>query len=74
MIPLAPLILLSAVIAPASRADTCPQITSCSPEAQGADSCCVPNPGGLFVFRQRFEPDVDGDLGRWGIDGLEVLK
>ncbi|WVQ80646.1 hypothetical protein IAT38_002751 [Cryptococcus sp. DSM 104549] len=47
------------------------QELSCSSEA--TDPCRTPMPGGLFVFRQRFEPDVDGDTGSWGLDGLEVL-
>ncbi|WRT66377.1 uncharacterized protein IL334_003332 [Kwoniella shivajii] len=47
------------------------QELSCS--SDNADPCSVPSPGGLFVFRQRFEPDVGSDFGSWGIDGLEVL-
>lgn len=54
----------------------CPPIQSCSKVAlkKGSDPCCVPSPSGLFVFRQRFEPDVGGDMGSWGIDGLDVLE
>ncbi|WVN88232.1 uncharacterized protein L203_103433 [Cryptococcus depauperatus CBS 7841] len=44
---------------------------SCSQDV--TDPCLGPTPGGLFVFRQRFEPDVGGDHGSWGIEGLEVL-
>lgn len=53
----------------------CTKIQSCSKEAakSDVDPCCVASPAGLFVFRQRFEPDVGGDMGSWGIDGLEVL-
>lgn len=48
---------------------------SCSSEiSRSADPCCVPHPAGLFIFRQRFEPDVESDGGRWGIDGLDVLE
>nr|XP_019010968.1 uncharacterized protein I206_04273 [Kwoniella pini CBS 10737]OCF49749.1 hypothetical protein I206_04273 [Kwoniella pini CBS 10737] len=47
------------------------QELSCS--TTNLDPCSVPSPGGLFVFRQRFEPDVGSDHGSWGIDGLEVL-
>ncbi|KAK8864410.1 hypothetical protein IAR55_001658 [Kwoniella newhampshirensis] len=61
---LAPFLLLPALFVNA-------QELSCSPEA--SDSCQVPHPGGLFVFRQRFEPDVGSDHGSWGIDGLDVL-
>nr|XP_019046330.1 hypothetical protein I302_05074 [Kwoniella bestiolae CBS 10118]OCF25260.1 hypothetical protein I302_05074 [Kwoniella bestiolae CBS 10118] len=50
---------------------TSAQELSCS--SSGSDPCSVPSPGGLFVFRQRFEPDTGGDYGSWGIDGLEVL-
>jgi ribonuclease T2 len=51
-------------------------VRSCSPESFGdnVDPCLVPSPAGLLVFRQRFEPDVGGDMGSWGIDGLEVLE
>lgn len=45
---------------------------SCSPDARGADACCVPS-AGLFVFRQRFDPN-SGDFGAWGIEGLDVLE
>ncbi|WWC89319.1 uncharacterized protein L201_004240 [Kwoniella dendrophila CBS 6074] len=47
------------------------QELSCS--SANFDPCSVPSPGGLFVFRQRFEPDVGSDYGSWGIDELEVL-
>ena len=55
-------------------ANGCPDVRSCSQESQDVDSCCSPKPGGLFVFRQRFEPDVGPEMGSWGIDGLEVLE
>lgn len=45
---------------------------SCTPEARGADACCVPS-AGRFVFRQRFDPDA-GDDGAWGIEALDVLE
>ena len=54
-------------------APDCPSVLSCSPGALKADACCVPTRG-LLVFRQRFEPDVGDDDGRWGVDGLEVLE
>nr|XP_018263064.1 uncharacterized protein I303_04555 [Kwoniella dejecticola CBS 10117]OBR85222.1 hypothetical protein I303_04555 [Kwoniella dejecticola CBS 10117] len=49
------------------------QEISCSTANTRPDPCSIPSPGGLFVFRQRFEPDVGSDSGSWGIDGLEVL-
>lgn len=68
---------LAGVAALASQvsATECPSqaVASCSDEASTVDSCCVSRPGGLFLFRQRFEAD-EGDEGRWGIDGLDVLK
>lgn len=49
---------------------TCSKSTlSCSNE--GTDSCCSPYPGGVFLFKQRFEADLE-DPGSWGIDGLDV--
>ena len=58
------------------RADECADYVSCSPEASSdePDGCCVPTPGGLFLFRQRFEAEVGGDAGSWGIDGIDVLE
>ncbi|WVQ72611.1 hypothetical protein IAR50_002169 [Cryptococcus sp. DSM 104548] len=47
------------------------QELSCSSSL--ADPCLSPSPGGLFVFRQRHEPDTGGEFGSWGIDGIEVL-
>lgn len=60
----------------AAAAASCNDVLSCSPEALkgGTSACCVPTPAGLFVFRQRFEPDIGGDMGSWGIDGLDVLE
>lgn len=55
-------------------ADNCPSVLSCSKGAKTSDPCCVPSPGGLIIFRQRFEPDVGGDMGSWGIDGVDVLE
>lgn len=49
------------------------QELSCPSSKVNIDPCLSPSPGGLFVFRQRFEPDVGGDSGSWGIDGLEIL-
>ncbi|OXG41765.1 hypothetical protein C359_03181 [Cryptococcus neoformans Bt120] len=46
---------------------------SCSSSKVNIDPCLSPSPGGLFVFRQRFDPDAGGDSGNWNIDGLEVL-
>lgn len=65
----------AAVLVGRVSAVDCPveAVSSCTDKATELDSCCVPRPGGLFVFRQRFEPD-EGDEGRWGIDGLDVLK
>jgi ribonuclease T2 len=70
------LLLLPALASAAAVADGCPDpsLTSCSPGASSADACCVPNPGGLVLFSQRFEPDVGGDMGSWGIDALEVIE
>ena len=65
--------LLAFSLALAAVARECPQVKSCSGESKGADPCCSPS-AGLFVFRQRFEPDGEGDMGTWGIDGLEVLE
>ncbi|KIR77274.1 hypothetical protein I305_01161 [Cryptococcus gattii E566] len=49
------------------------QELSCPSSKVNIDPCLSPSPGGLFVFRQRFEPDVGGDFGSWSIDGLEIL-
>lgn len=67
-------ILLTLGLAVSAAAKECPEVQSCSSDAKNADSCCSPTPGGLFVFRQKFEPDGEGDMGSWGIDGLEVLE
>lgn len=69
---LPPAVLLASIGPVVAR--QCGQVESCSKEAATQDPCCVPHPSGLFVFRQRFEPDVGGDMGSWGIDGLEVLE
>jgi hypothetical protein len=63
---------LSLLLIPALASD--PSLTSCSSSASSADACCVLNPGGLVLFSQRFEPDVGGDMGSWGIDTLEVIE
>ena len=68
--PLLPHALLVAAIPTRAAAAS---ILSCSSEAATADPCEIPMPGGLFVFRQRFEPDV-GDAGSWNIQGLDVLE
>ncbi|WVQ67660.1 uncharacterized protein L199_005863 [Kwoniella botswanensis] len=68
MLRLPQLILLSPLLAIANS-----QELSCSSANPNPDPCSVPSPGGLFIFRQRFEPDTGGDYGSWGIDGLEVL-
>jgi ribonuclease T2 len=65
--------LLSLGLALSAVARECPQVKSCSRESKDVDPCCSPS-AGLFVFRQRFEPDGEGDMGTWGIDGLEVLE
>lgn len=65
--------LLSLGLALTAVARECPQVKSCSSEAKDVDPCCSPS-AGLFVFRQKFEPDGEGDMGSWGIDGLEVLE
>ena len=72
---LLPTLLSLALAGDAAAARDCPPVQSCSKQAlsAGVDPCCVASPAGLFVFRQRFEPDVGGDMGSWGIDGLEVL-
>ena len=69
-------ILLTLALATFIGAKECPNARSCSSESlkHDADSCCSPSPAGLFVFRQRFEPDVGGEMGSWGIDGLEVSQ
>jgi len=68
-------ILLTLALATFIGAKECPNARSCSTKSlKNADSCCSPSPAGLFVFRQRFEPDVVGEMGSWGIDGLEVLQ
>jgi ribonuclease T2 len=71
--------LLSAALVTAAGSSSnsrCEDVLSCSANAssQSVDSCCVPKPAGLFIFRQRFEPDVGSDMGSWGIDGLDVLE
>jgi hypothetical protein len=65
--------LLAISLALAAVAKECPQANSCSKESKDVDPCCSPS-AGLFLFRQRFEPDGEGDMGTWGIDGLEVLE
>ncbi|RSH87345.1 hypothetical protein EHS25_003254 [Saitozyma podzolica] len=69
------LLLIPALASSAAAAEGCPDpsLTSCSSSASSADACCVLNPGGLVLFSQRFEPDVGGDMGSWGIDTLEVI-
>jgi hypothetical protein len=70
------LLLIPALASSAAAAEGCPDpsLTSCSSSASSADACCVLNPGGLVLFSQRFEPDVGGDMGSWGIDTLEVIE
>ena len=69
-------LVLLATLLNVARAGKCANVRSCSTEAlkSNVDTCCVASPSGLFVFRQRFEPDVGGDMGSWGIDGLEVSE
>src|SRR4051794_39328955 len=52
-----------------------PPPTSCSNAATSSnvDPCCVPSPGGIVLFTQRFEPDI-GDDGRWGVDGIDLWE
>lgn len=54
---------------------SCPSVPSCSddPDHKDIDPCCVPSPGGLFIFKQRLQLDVADEMGNWGIDGLDVL-
>lgn len=59
------------VLAAVSRAQ-CSDIVSCSPQANGADPCCVPK-AGLFLLKQTFDPEA-GDEGSWGIESVEVLE
>jgi hypothetical protein len=67
--------LLPLTLVGGALAASCSDVKSCSAEAgKNADPCCTPSPAGLFIFRQRFEPDVGGDMGSWGIDGMEVLE
>ena len=69
--------LAAAALLSVARARTCPtDLLSCAngKAPKGVDPCCAPTPGGLFLFRQRFEPDVEAEGGRWGIDGVDVLK
>ena len=77
MSKLSPLTLTLLIVASqAVNALTCPSsanVVSCSADAADQEPCCVPSPGGAFLFRQRFEADK-GDEGRWGIDGLDVLE
>lgn len=61
-----------ALLAAVANAACSKDVVSCSPEAKGADPCCVPE-AGLFLFRQRFDPE-QGDAGVWGIDGFEVRQ
>jgi len=65
--------LLAISLALSVTAKDCPPVKSCSNESKDVDPCCSPS-AGLFVFRQKFEPDGEGDMGTWGIDGLEVLE
>jgi len=65
--------LLAISLALLATAKDCPAVKSCSNESKDVDPCCSPS-AGLFVFRQKFEPDGEGDMGTWGIDGLEVLE
>lgn len=69
------LLAVGAVLVSGASAVDCPSepVRSCTDEAESINDCCVSRPGGLMVFRQRFEPD-EGDEGRWGIDGLEIMK
>ncbi|KAJ9102531.1 hypothetical protein QFC21_002932 [Naganishia friedmannii] len=69
------LLAVAAALASGASAVTCPSepVTSCSEDATSVDDCCVNRPGGLMLFRQRFEPD-EGDEGKWGIDGLEIMN
>ena len=56
---------------------SCPvDILSCNDAivSDNINPCCVPSPAGLFLFKQRFEADVEVEGGKWGIEGLDVLK
>ena len=75
MLPLAFLPLSASLLAQSVAAAGCPTPRlSCSDstDTSSLDPCCTPHPGGLFVFKQRFDPDI-GDAGAWGIEGLDVL-
>lgn len=54
----------------------CPDIVSCPSSASDhqINPCCLPSPGGLFVFRERLQLDEADDMGNWGIEGLGVLE
>ncbi|ORY33994.1 ribonuclease T2-like protein [Naematelia encephala] len=74
---LAELLALSlAAVTGTNAVSDCADVLSCSSEAaiERVNACCTPAPAGLFVFRQRFEPDVGSDMGSWGIDGIDVLE
>jgi ribonuclease T2 len=66
---------LSLALKYTAAAASCPDdVLSCSSSAAKVDPCCTPSPAGLFLFKQRFEPDIEVDGGKWGIEGLDVLK
>jgi ribonuclease T2 len=72
-----PFVLAAAALFQVALARECPSgVLSCESDetVQHVDPCCVPSPGGLFLFRQRFEADIGTEGGRWGIDGIDVLK
>jgi hypothetical protein len=73
--PLAAVLLASLPLATALASSKCANthtLTSCSSAANAADPCCVPR-AGLWLFRQRFEPD-SGDHGTWGINNVDILE
>lgn len=68
-------LLVSSALLLGADASTCgtPRLSCSAADTSSPDPCCQPHPGGLFVFKQRFDPDI-GDAGAWGIEGLDVLS
>lgn len=71
-----PLVLLAGpALLQSAAAASCPapRLSCSEADTSSSNACCQPHPGGLFVFKQRFDPDI-GDAGAWGIEGLDVLS
>jgi hypothetical protein len=62
----------SALASPRPKCTGHEETTACSAAASAADPCCVPR-AGLWLFRQRFEPDT-GDGGSWGISNVDIME